>query len=64
MSVEEAATALGTGRTTGYQAIRRREQPHLHISRHLVAPRMATDRRLARDDILPGSLAAQRGDKV
>ena len=59
MRVEEAAVALGIGRTTAYLAIRRGELPCLRIGRRLVVPRAAIDRLLAGTDPLPPSLAAQ-----
>ena len=60
MRVEEAAVALGIGRTTAYLAIRRGELPCLRIGRRLVVPRAAIDRLLAGADPLPPSLAAQQ----
>jgi excisionase family DNA binding protein len=60
MSVEEAAVALGIGRTTAYLAIRRGELPCLRIGRRVVVPRAAIDRLLAGTNPLPPSLAAQR----
>lgn len=47
MSVEEAAVALGIGRTTAYQAVRRGELPALRIGRRVVVPREALERLLA-----------------
>ena len=59
MSVEEAAVALGIGRTSAYLAARRGELPCLRIGRRLVVPRAAIDRLLAGADLLPPGLAAQ-----
>jgi excisionase family DNA binding protein len=59
MSVEEAAVALGIGRTTAYLAIRRGELPCLRIGRRVVVPRAAIDRLLAGANPLPPSLTAQ-----
>ena len=57
MSVEEAAVALGIGRTTAYLAIRRGELPCLRIGRRVVVPRDAIDRLLAGAEPLPPGLA-------
>ena len=50
MSVEEAAAALGIGRTTAYELARRGELPGaLRLGRRLVVSRTALDRLLAGD---------------
>ena len=46
MTVEEAAAALGIGRTSAYQAIARGELPCLRIGRRVVVPRPAIERLL------------------
>jgi excisionase family DNA binding protein len=53
MSVEEAAVALGIGRTTAYMAIRRGELPCLRIGRRVVVPRDAIERLLTNDMPFP-----------
>lgn len=59
MSVEEAALALGIGRTTAYMAIRRGELPCLRIGRRVVVPRDAIERLLAGDTPLPPGLTSR-----
>jgi excisionase family DNA binding protein len=59
MSVEEAAVALGIGRTTAYMAIRRGELPCLRIGRRVVVPRDAIERLLTGDTPLPPGLTSR-----
>lgn len=47
LSVEEAARALGLGRNSAYQAVRRGEIPVIRIGRRLVVPKAALERLLA-----------------
>jgi excisionase family DNA binding protein len=47
LTVEEAATLLGIGRNSAYQAIARGELPALRIGRRLLVPRAALERHLA-----------------
>ena len=47
LSVEEAAEALGIGRTLAYEAVRRGEIPTVRIGRRLLVPRTALDQLLA-----------------
>jgi excisionase family DNA binding protein len=58
MSVEEAATALGIGRTTAYQAVARGELPHIRIGRRVVVPTKALERLL--DGGTPTTHATER----
>ncbi len=53
VSVEYAASALGVGRTTVYNAIKRGELPVLRIGRRVVVRRATLDRLLADPDALP-----------
>jgi excisionase family DNA binding protein len=46
MTVEEAAAALGIGRTSAYAAIARGELPCIRIGRRVVVPRPAMERLL------------------
>lgn len=46
-TVEEAATLLGIGRNSAYQAIARGELPALRLGRRLLVPRAALERHLA-----------------
>ena len=46
LTVEEAATLLGIGRNSAYQAIARGELPALRFGRRLLIPRAALDRLL------------------
>jgi excisionase family DNA binding protein len=41
LTVEEAAEALGIGRTLAYEAVRRGEIPTIRIGRRLLVPRAA-----------------------
>ena len=47
LTVEEAARALGIGRSAGYAAARNGELPTVKIGRRLLVPRDALDRMLA-----------------
>jgi len=47
LTVEEAATLLGIGRNSAYQAIARGELPALRLGRRLLVPRAALERHLA-----------------
>jgi len=47
LSVEEAAEALGIGRTLAYEAVRRGDIPTIRIGRRLLVPRGAPDRLLS-----------------
>jgi excisionase family DNA binding protein len=46
LSVEEAAEALGIGRTLAYEAVRRGEIPTIRIGKRLLVPRGALDQLL------------------
>ncbi len=46
LSVEEAATLLGIGRTTAYAAVRSGTIPSVRIHRRVVVPRAAIERLL------------------
>jgi excisionase family DNA binding protein len=46
MTVEDAAAALGIGRTSAYAAIARGELPCIRIGRRVVVPRPAMERLL------------------
>jgi excisionase family DNA binding protein len=45
-TIEEAAKALGIGRTLAYEAIKRGEIPTIRIGRRLLVPRSALDQLL------------------
>lgn len=60
VSVDYAAAALGIGRTTLYNAIKREEFPVLRIGRRVVVRRATLDRLLADPDALPRLLAGER----
>jgi excisionase family DNA binding protein len=47
LSVEEAAEALGIGRTLAYEAVRRGDIPTIRIGRRLLVPRGALDQLLS-----------------
>lgn len=47
LTVEEAARALGIGRGSAYEAVRRGDIPSIRVGRRLVVPRAALDRLLA-----------------
>jgi excisionase family DNA binding protein len=47
LSVEEAAVALGIGRTLAYEAVRRGEIPTVRIGRRLLVPRGALNQLLS-----------------
>ncbi len=49
LSVEEAATLLGIGRTTAYAAVRSGTIPSVRIHRRVVVPRAAIERLLIGD---------------
>ncbi len=53
MTVSEAAKALGIGRGSAYEAVRRGDIPSLRVGRRLVVPRAAFERLLA--DATPGA---------
>lgn len=61
ISVEHAAAALGIGRTTLYNAIKRGELPVLRIGRRVVVRRATLNRLLADPDALPRLVDAGRG---
>jgi excisionase family DNA binding protein len=46
LTVEEAAEALGIGRTLAYDAVRRGELPTVRLGRRLLVPQSALDRLL------------------
>jgi excisionase family DNA binding protein len=46
LTIEEAAKALGIGRTLAYEAIKRGEIPTIRIGRRLLVPRSALDQLL------------------
>lgn len=46
LTVEEAAKALGIGRGTAYEAVKRGEIPSIRVGRRLVVPRVALERLL------------------
>ncbi len=60
VSVEYAAAALGIGRTTLYNAIKRGELPVLRIGRRVVVRRATLDRLLTDPDTLPRLLTEGR----
>lgn len=47
LTVQEAARALGIGRGSAYQAVRRGELPVIRLGKRLVVPRAALERLLA-----------------
>ena len=47
ITVEEAAKALGIGRNSAYEAVRRGEIPSIAIGRRLLVPAAALERLLA-----------------
>lgn len=47
LTVEEAGRALGIGRNTAYEAIRRGQLPAIRIGKRLLVPRAALERLLA-----------------
>ena len=47
MTVPEAATALGIGRSAGYEAARRGELPTIRIGRRVLVPVVALEKILA-----------------
>lgn len=47
MTIEEAAQALGIGRTAAYKAARNGELPTIRLGRRLVVPVAALERMLA-----------------
>ncbi len=49
MAVQEAASFLGIGRNTAYEAIRRGEIPSVRIGRRILVPKMALQRLLQAD---------------
>ncbi len=46
LTVEEAAKALGIGRASAYEAVRKGELPAIRLGRRLVVPRAALERLL------------------
>jgi excisionase family DNA binding protein len=51
LTVEETAEALGIGRTSAYEAIRRGEIPSLRFGRRVVVPRAALLRLLGEETV-------------
>lgn len=47
VTVEEAGRALGIGRGSAYEAVRRGELPAIRIGKRLVVPKAALERLLA-----------------
>jgi excisionase family DNA binding protein len=47
LTVEEAASALGIGRNSAYEAVRNGDVPSIRIGKRLLVPRAALDRLLA-----------------
>ncbi|MGH7861519.1 MAG: helix-turn-helix domain-containing protein [Candidatus Dormibacteraceae bacterium] len=47
LTVEEAASALGIGRASAYEAVHRGEIPCIRIGRRIFVPRVALDRLLS-----------------
>lgn len=47
LTVEEAASALGIGRASAYEAVHRGEIPCIRIGRRILVPRVALDRLLS-----------------
>lgn len=47
VTVEEAARALGIGRGTAYEAVRRGEIPAIRLGKRLVVPKQAIEQLLA-----------------
>ncbi len=60
LTVEEAATLLGIGRNSAYQAIARGELPALRLGRRLLVPRAALDRHLAESGAVERDVPARR----
>jgi len=50
MTVEEAAVALGISRAFAYEAVTRKEIPHIRIGRRILIPRAALERLLGGGD--------------
>jgi excisionase family DNA binding protein len=64
LTVEEAARALGIGRSAAYLAVRRGDLPVIRIGRRYVVPRIALERMLnetSHDQIPQGDAAEARG---
>jgi excisionase family DNA binding protein len=65
MSVEEAAAALGISRAFAYDAVARKEIPHIRIGRRILVPRAALHRLLegepSGDKQDPGSKSIESG---
>lgn len=51
LTVEEAAKALGIGRNSAYEAVKRGEIPSITIGRRLVVPAAALERMLSGDGV-------------
>jgi excisionase family DNA binding protein len=49
LTVEETATALGTGRSATYEAVRRGQLPSIRVGRRVLVPTAALRRLLAID---------------
>jgi excisionase family DNA binding protein len=49
LTVEEAAAALGISRAFAYEAVTRKEIPHIRIGRRILIPRAALQRMLGSD---------------
>lgn len=60
LSVEEAATLLGIGRTTAYAAVRSGTLPAVRIHRRVVVPRAAIERLLSGTPVPGGQPVADR----
>lgn len=64
LSVEEAAEALGIGRTLAYEAARRGEIPTIRIGRRLVVPRAALDQLLGSPAMEGGQSFVEHGAEL
>ncbi len=51
LTVEEAAKALGIGRNSAYEAVKRGEIPSITIGRRLVVPAAALERMLSGEGV-------------
>lgn len=54
VTVEEAAQALGIGRSAAYEAAKKGQLPTIRIGRRLLVPIIALDRLLEQAGRLPG----------
>ncbi len=57
LTVEEAATLLGVGRVTVYEAIRRGEMPAIRLGKRILVPRAALQRMLEEGNQPPAEAA-------